>query len=95
MNEDKSPYVTYKWLIGSILSTFVLMVSILGIMFGVLSSALSSKVNLDLYQVQQRELRLNIDEVKTVVNDNAKALNRFEQNQLLVLRHLKIPPVGK
>jgi hypothetical protein len=95
MQEEISSYVTYKWLIGSILSSFGILVAIIGIVSSILMGMLNSKVNLELYNVQHRALCTDIDAIKSVVDSNAKQMTVFNANQVLVLRALKIEPILK
>jgi len=91
--EDRG-FVTYKWLIGSVLSSLGIVVMIIGIVFGILRSSLESKVSIEVYAAQHKTLCTDIDDIKRVVDNNAKLLDYFSRNQLLVLRALKIEPVA-
>jgi hypothetical protein len=93
MEEERSPYVSYKWLIGTVLSSFGILVAIIGIVASVLLGMLSSKVNLELYNVQHRALCTDIDDIKRVGESNSKQMTVFNANLILVLRALKIEPV--
>ncbi len=92
-SKESGSYVTYKWLIGSILSMLAIVVTVIGIVFGILQASLSTKVSMELYQAEHKILCSDIDEIKKVVDNNAKLLDYFSRNQLLVLRALKIDPV--
>ena len=91
--EPDMVFVTYKWLIVTTLSSFAILVTVIGILSGVITAALASKVNQELYTSQYRNLCTDLDEIKLSVCNNAKLLEKFNQNQLLVLRALKIEPV--
>ena len=88
--EDR--YVTFKWLIGTLLSTLGIMVGIIGIFYGMLSGALNTKVSMELYNTQYKSVCSDIDEIKKIVTSNATDLQKFNTNQILVMRALKIEP---
>jgi hypothetical protein len=85
-------YVTYKWLIGTSLSTLGIVVAIIGIFYGMLSNTLNTKVNIELYNTQYKSVCGDIDEIKKIVTGNATDLQKFNTNQILVMRALKIEP---
>jgi hypothetical protein len=90
--ESEEKYVTFKWLIGTSLSTLGIVVAIIGIFYGMLSNTLNTKVNMELYNTQYRSVCNDIDEIKSIVIGNAKDLQKFNTNQILVMRALKIEP---
>lgn len=85
--------VTFKWLIGTSLSTLAIVVTLFGIMSAYFTNVLQSKVNLDLYASQHKVLCSDIEDIKRVVESNQKTMYRMDANQILVLRALKIDPV--
>jgi hypothetical protein len=47
---------------------------------------------MELYNTQYRSVCNDIDEIKSIVIGNAKDLQKFNTNQILVMRALKIDP---
>jgi hypothetical protein len=90
--ESEDKYVTFKWLIGTSLSTLGIVVGIIGIFYGMLSGALNTKVSMELYNTQYKSVCSDIDEIKKIVTSNATDLQKFNTNQILVMRALKIEP---
>ena len=90
--ESEDKYVTFKWLIGTSLSTLGIMVGIIGIFYGILSNTLNTKVSMELYNTQYKSVCSDIDEIKKIVTSNASDLQKFNTNQTLLMRALKIEP---
>ncbi len=90
---ENENFVTYKWLIGTMLSTLVICLTFIGITAGILSKALDSKVNKEVSSIQYSILSHDLQAIKDVVRLNAESLNKFSRNQELVLRALRIEPV--
>jgi hypothetical protein len=86
-------FVTYKWLIGTSLSTLGIVIAILGLFYGMMRDTINSKVNLEVYNNQYKSVCSDIDEIKSIVTRNAEQLGKFSTNQILVMRALKIEPV--
>ncbi len=91
--ESPNPYVTFKWLIGTALATLGIAVSLIGIVSMLLLGSLGSKVNLELYNSQHKELCSDVEEIKSGNKDNAALMTNISTNLVLVMRSLKIEPV--
>ncbi len=91
MADDK--YVTYKWLIGSMLSTLGIVVSFMGIVSYTLDKRIDSKVSLDVDTARHLIIAQDMDEMKRTLKSNGMKLDTFGINQILVMRALGIKPV--
>ena len=90
--DSEEKYVTFKWLIGTSLSILGIVVAVIGIFYGMLSSTLNTKVNMELYNTQYKTVCNDVDDIKKIVTSNALDLQKFNTNQILVMRALKIEP---
>lgn len=86
-------FVTYKWLLASIISAMGLTLTITFFMINSFTSALDKKLDKEMYNVQHYSLCDDVTEIKNQVNANAGVMDNIRVNQELVLRALKIPPV--
>lgn len=86
-------FVTYKWLIATVISVLGLMVGLIVVLIGSVNANMGNKVNMELYNAQYRSQCETIDSIKGTVDANGKMMERFNQNQVLVMRALKIEPV--
>jgi hypothetical protein len=93
MTQTSETYVTYKQAFISGLAIIAICLSVVGLVFSILSRSLDMKVNTELYRQAQTSLCSDVDTIKTTVDLNAKELVKQGKNQLLVLRALKIEPV--
>lgn len=86
-------YVTYKWLLASIISAMGLTLTITFYMVSAFSDQLDKKLDKEMYNIQHYSLCDDVTEIKNTVVGNAAVMNNIRVNQELVLRALKIPPV--
>ena len=85
-------YVTFKWLIGTMLATLAICVSFIGVVSGLTSASLDNKVNKEVYSVQYQNLCGDMNEIKKDLKANGANIDKVARNQELVLRALKIEP---
>ena len=90
---ENEKFVTYKWLIGTMLSTLGICLVFIGIISQFSSKAIDLKLNKELYDRDYGSLCSSISDIQKTVDSNQKLLEKFNQNQVLVLRHLRIEPV--
>ena len=86
-------FVTYKWLLASLISAIGLTLTITFFMINAFSNQLDKKLDKEMYNIQHYALCDDVTEIKQTVIGNAAVMNNIRLNQELVLRALKISPV--
>jgi len=86
-------YVTYRWLLASIISAMGLTLTITFFMVNAFSNQLDKKLDKEMYSIQHYALCDDVTEIKKTVIGNAAVMYNIKVNQELVLRALKILPV--
>lgn len=89
----KETFVTFKWLIATMISTLAIAVSVIAIVSNLTTKTLDAKVNKEAYAIQYNSLCNDLDQIKTDLKANGQKIDIQGRNQELVLRALKIEPV--
>lgn len=93
MEDKKDSYVTYKWLITTMLATLAIAVSIIALVTTMTTRMLDLKVNKEVADLQYRGLCEDMTQIKQDQRNTAASIDKVSRNMELVLRALKIEPV--